>query len=180
MESPLSNADSLSTTLSGAVSSSPPDRALSASQNQVPQQPPQGGTAAPDPSLYAQRSECLMKHAQSDEKSDDPERPIADIISEQFPTFDADAHVVSQFSEEAARDAKFEEELGTMLLNVVMKTHAWAASRPRHEAAVAGRTLEAEIAQIMQTEAEQEQTRQRLGEFVHRMKNALAALMGTL
>ncbi len=42
-----------------------------------------------------------------------------------------------------------------MLLNVVMKTHAWAASRPRHEAAAAGRTLETEIAQIMQTEAEQ-------------------------
>lgn len=46
-------------------------------------------------------------------------------------------------------------ELGTMLLNVMMKTHAWAASRPRHEAAVAGRMLETEIAQIMQTEAEQ-------------------------
>lgn len=117
-----------------------------------------------------------MKRARSDEKSGDSERPIADIVSEQFPAFDADAQVVRQFSEEAARDAKFEEgaylrahkcdfwsifvfatdtELGTMLLNVMMKTHAWAASRPRHEAAVAGRMLEAEIAQIMQTEAEQ-------------------------
>lgn len=137
-----------------------------------------------------------------------------------------------------------------MLLNVILKTHAWAASRPKHEAAFESQKLEEEIAQIMDTEREQgmcsptpsapississssfgtrvigmqlllvcvcmriyacflsyrrqccyildpcalfynhhthllwrifylEQTRQRLGEFVHRMKTALAALMG--
>jgi hypothetical protein len=42
-----------------------------------------------------------------------------------------------------------------MLLNVILKTHAWAASRPKHEAAREGRKLEEEISQIMDTEREQ-------------------------
>lgn len=108
MESPLSNTDSLSTTLSGAVSSSPPDRPC-ATQSQVPPPPSQAAAIASDPPHYTQHSEGITKRARSDEKSSDSERPLADIISEQFPAFDADAQVVRQFSEEAARDAKFEE-----------------------------------------------------------------------
>ena len=175
MESPLSNTESSSTILSGAMSSSPPDR-THATQSQVPPPLSQVIAIASEPPHHTQQSGGVIKRARSDEQSGEAERPIADIISEQFPAFDADAHVVRQFSEEATRDAKFEEgayirahtcafwsiplltvepELGTMLLNVMMKTHAWAASRPRHEAAIAGRTLETEIAQIMQTEAEQ-------------------------
>ncbi|KAF9485043.1 hypothetical protein BDN70DRAFT_796593 [Pholiota conissans] len=126
-------------------------------------------------------------------------KPVMEIISEHFSPFDADALIVRPFEEEAARDAKFEEELSDMLLNIILKTHAWAASRPKHEAGLESRKLEEEISQIMDTEREQgmcsptpsssfssssfgsrviEQTRQRLGEFVQRMKTAVAALMG--
>ena len=108
MDSPLSNHDSLSTTLSGAVSSSPPDRTC-ATQSQGPLPPSQATATASDPQHYTQNLEIFMKRTQSDEKSREPDRPIADIISEQFPAFDADALVVRQFSEEATRDAKFEE-----------------------------------------------------------------------
>ncbi len=108
MDSPLSNHDSSSTTLSGAVSSSPPDR-TSATQSQGPPPPSQATAIASDPQHYTQNLEIFKKSAQLDEKSREPERPIADIISEQFPAFDADAQVVRQFSEEATRDAKFEE-----------------------------------------------------------------------
>lgn len=37
------------------------------------------------------------------------ERPLVDIISEQFPSFDAEALIVRPFEDEAARDAKFEK-----------------------------------------------------------------------
>lgn len=42
-------------------------------------------------------------------KSPKLDRPIAEIISENFPAFDADTLIVRPFEEEAARDAKFEE-----------------------------------------------------------------------
>jgi len=42
-----------------------------------------------------------------------------------------------------------------MLLNILLETHAWASARPKHEAALEGRLLEDQIAQIMDTEREQ-------------------------
>ncbi|KAF8960335.1 hypothetical protein BDZ97DRAFT_1834167, partial [Flammula alnicola] len=161
-------------------------------------------------------------------KSPRMERPLAEIISEQFPPFDAESLIVNPFQDEAGRDAKFEEELSARLLNAILMTHAWAASRPKHEAMIESRKLEDEISQIMETERQQGmctptpssssfyrvgivgmlasfctghtsspcssrplyaelgsysllsfQTREKLGEFVRRMKTALAALIGT-
>lgn len=42
-----------------------------------------------------------------------------------------------------------------MLLKAIIDTHAWAASRPKHESAVEGQKLEERIAHIMDTEREQ-------------------------
>ena len=37
------------------------------------------------------------------------ERPLVDIISDQFPSFDAESLIVRPFEDGAARDAKFEK-----------------------------------------------------------------------
>ncbi|KAF9568685.1 hypothetical protein CPC08DRAFT_678984 [Agrocybe pediades] len=132
--------------------------------------------------------------------ANDKERPITDIISERFSAFDAQSLIAQPFEDEASRSAKFEKELCDMLLNVLLETHAWARARPKHEATREGRLLEDQIGQIMETEREQgmcsssptpssssassyllgsafvEQTRQKLGDFVDKMKKALAAL----
>ncbi|KAF8884904.1 hypothetical protein CPB84DRAFT_1655101, partial [Gymnopilus junonius] len=126
------------------------------------------------------------------------ERPLADVISETFPPFDAQSRIAQPFSDSEARDATFHEGA---LLKAILETHAWAASRPKHESAVEGQKLEERIAHVMDTEREQgmcsprptsqssfsssfyrfrivEQTREKLGEFVRKMKTALAALTG--
>ncbi|KDR80103.1 hypothetical protein GALMADRAFT_61822 [Galerina marginata CBS 339.88] len=155
-------------------------------------------TQIPSPAPgFATTNQSQTTHAQN-AKSPGAERPLADIISDQFPPFDAQTLVCQPFENEAVRDAKFEEELGGMLLKAILETHAWAAARPKHEAALETQKLEDQISQIMATEREQgmcspapstsssffrlrivEQTRERLGEFVRRMKTALAALTGT-
>ncbi|KAF8183151.1 hypothetical protein BJ912DRAFT_928250 [Pholiota molesta] len=193
MESPPSNNDSSST--STALSSSPPAPLFTQGK------PGTDADSEANPMATSQADKTKRVNL-SRTKSPKLDRPIAEIISENFPAFDADTLIVRPFEEEAARDAKFEEELSDMLLNVILKTHAWAASRPKHEAAREGRKLEEEISQIMDTEREQgmcsptpsatpsslssssfgarviEQTRLKLGEFVQRMKAALAGLMG--
>ncbi|KIK68568.1 hypothetical protein GYMLUDRAFT_114669, partial [Collybiopsis luxurians FD-317 M1] len=120
------------------------------------------------------------------------DRPLADIISETFPSFDHQRLVVGPFTEETARDAKFEQ--GTMLLDVILETHAWASARPKFESQLAVQKLENKISDVIEVEKTQgmsesssssfwpallfEQTRQSLNEFVTRMRTALAALTG--
>ncbi|KIM46862.1 hypothetical protein M413DRAFT_63680 [Hebeloma cylindrosporum] len=132
------------------------------------------------------------KRQNSLKKKTTMERPLADIISEQFPSFDAESLIVRPFEDEAARDAKFEKDLSNMLLDVIIETHAWASARPKHEAAVESQKLEEQISHIIATEREQGMSSpapsssssffvsdsSRLGEFVRRMKTALAALTG--
>lgn len=109
------------------------------------------------------------------------ERPLAEVISQQFLQFDAQNLVVQPFGNEASRDAKFEqgllcvynahicaievlndsiddflhEELSEMLLKAILETHAWAAARPKHEATLESQKLEDQISHIMDTEREQ-------------------------
>ncbi|KAJ3516758.1 hypothetical protein NLJ89_g919 [Agrocybe chaxingu] len=130
------------------------------------------------------------------------EIPLADIIAQQFPPFDAQNLVVNPFEERAKKDATFEEELSAMLLDCMLEFHAWSSARPKHEASLASQSLEEQISQIMETEKQQgmssptpssssslrsfyrhrivERTRAKLGEFVERMKTALAALTSAL
>ncbi|PBK81141.1 hypothetical protein ARMGADRAFT_1020487 [Armillaria gallica] len=107
-----------------------------------------------------------------------PDRPLTEIIGQTFPSFDHHSIVVKPFEEESARDVAFSQELSAMLLDVVLETHAWASARPKHESQVAVQKFEKKISQVMEVEKEQEQTRERLNEFVCRMKTALAALTG--
>ncbi|KAK0220212.1 hypothetical protein IW262DRAFT_1482755 [Armillaria fumosa] len=121
------------------------------------------------------------------------DRPLTEIIGQTFPSFDHHSIVVKPFEEESARDTAFSQELSAMLLDVMLETHAWASARPKHESHVAVQKFEKKISQVMEVEKEQgtspfslsslpsvifEQTRERLNEFVGRMKTALAALTG--
>ncbi|TFK34461.1 hypothetical protein BDQ12DRAFT_636407, partial [Crucibulum laeve] len=105
-------------------------------------------------------------------------RPLADIISERFAPFDHQGSIVGPFENETARDLTFEQELGAMLLDVIIETQAWASTRPKHESQTAVQKFETKISEIMEIEKEQEKTRERLNDFVVRMKTALAALTG--
>ncbi|KAK0192747.1 hypothetical protein F5146DRAFT_517585 [Armillaria mellea] len=121
------------------------------------------------------------------------DRPLTEIIGQTFPLFDQHSIVVKPFGDESVRDAAFSQELSAMLLDVALETHAWASARPKHESQIAVQKFEKKISQVMEIEKEQgtspfslssipsvifEQTRERLNEFVSRMKTALAALTG--
>ncbi|KAF9078784.1 hypothetical protein BDP27DRAFT_1153118, partial [Rhodocollybia butyracea] len=124
-------------------------------------------------------------------------RPLNEVIGESFAPFDHQKVVVRPFTEETARDTSFEQELGQLLLDAIIETHAWAAARPKFESQLAVQKLEQKISDVIEVEKTQgtsfstpldslslwpallfEQTRQSLHEFVTRMKTALAALTG--
>ncbi|KAJ7783490.1 hypothetical protein DFH07DRAFT_787965 [Mycena maculata] len=124
-------------------------------------------------------------------------RPLVELIGSQFPAFDCESAVVFPFQDETARDDAFQKELNEMLLDAALETHAWASARPFHETEMATRKFERQIMAVQEQENEQgmlttrplpsffflvllffEKTRQRLNEFVTRMKSALAALTG--
>ncbi|KAJ8082852.1 hypothetical protein PM082_008709 [Marasmius tenuissimus] len=105
------------------------------------------------------------------------DKPLGELIGEPFPSFDHQATVVDPFTQEMGRDATFEQELGTMLLDLILETHAWSSARPRHESQMAVQKLEQKITDVLEVEKEQEKTRNNLNEFVNRMKTALAALI---
>ncbi|KZT25719.1 hypothetical protein NEOLEDRAFT_1092207 [Neolentinus lepideus HHB14362 ss-1] len=127
------------------------------------------------------------------------QRTVLEVVEERFPPFDHRSAVVDPFEEENRRDAQFREKLNEMLLNLMIEVHAWSTARPASETNQNIESLEKEINNIMTIENEQgmspspsltfigrptfrslalQQTRQRLGEFVNRIKIALAALTG--
>ncbi|RPD61248.1 hypothetical protein L227DRAFT_610295 [Lentinus tigrinus ALCF2SS1-6] len=124
-----------------------------------------------------------------------PKRPISDVLSETFPSFDHHAKIVSPFDEETKRDAEFVEKLNTMLLELIIEFHAWSAARPTFESERTADALEKEVKALVEAEKEQgrssaslststssasqslvEKTRQRLHDFITRIKLALVAL----
>ncbi|KAI0356100.1 hypothetical protein OH77DRAFT_1424427 [Trametes cingulata] len=105
-------------------------------------------------------------------------RPVSEVLSETFAPFDHAAKVVAPFDNETKRDAEFLEKLNTMLLELILDFHAWSAARPTLESDRTADTLEKEIKALREAEKEQEQTRQRLSDFITRIKLALAALTG--
>ncbi|KAJ7919167.1 hypothetical protein B0H13DRAFT_1990678 [Mycena leptocephala] len=110
-----------------------------------------------------------------------PSTPLlVDIIGAQFPAFDCESAVIFPFQDDTARDEAFQKDLNEMLFDAALQTHVWASARPFHEADIATRKYERQIMAIQGQENQQEKTRQKLNEFVTRMRSALAALTGTL
>ncbi|KAI1786730.1 hypothetical protein LXA43DRAFT_1032672 [Ganoderma leucocontextum] len=123
---------------------------------------------------------------------------VTAILSESLPSFDHGAQVVTPFENETKRDAEFLEKLNTMLLELIIDFHAWSAARPAHEGEKMADLLEKEVKTLRDAEKDQgtsapppspspspsasvsvvEQTRQRLHDFITRIKLALAALTG--
>ncbi|KAM5533985.1 hypothetical protein V8D89_012305 [Ganoderma adspersum] len=129
-------------------------------------------------------------------------KSVTAILSQSLPSFDHGAQVVTPFENETKRDAEFLEKLNTMLLELIIDFHAWSAARPAHEGEKMADLLEKEVKTLRDAEKEQgtsapspspspppppspsaslsvvEQTRQRLHDFITRIKLALAALTG--
>ncbi|KAK0192751.1 hypothetical protein F5146DRAFT_1222841 [Armillaria mellea] len=119
------------------------------------------------------------------------DRPLTDIIGQTFPSFDHQSIVVKPFGEESARDVAFSQaQCYWMWSSKRMPGHRHV---PNYESQAAAQKFEKKISQVMEVEKEQgtspfslssipsvifEQTRERLNEFVSRMKTALAALTG--
>lgn len=103
-------------------------------------------------------------------------RALSEVVEGAFPSFDHQAAIVGPFEEETNRDQTFEQEIGQLILDLVLETHAWAAARPKHESQFAVGKFEKKIADIMEIEKEQDRTRARLLEFMRQMKNAVDAL----
>ncbi|KAJ7169613.1 hypothetical protein C8R46DRAFT_1089365 [Mycena filopes] len=130
----------------------------------------------------------------STNKTSSRNRPLVELIGAQFPAFDCNSAVVLPVQDETARDEAFQKALNEMLLDAALETHAWASARPFHETEMATEKYEKQLLKVQQQEHEQgmltarpppsflsrfsEQTRQRLNEFVARMRSALAALTG--
>ncbi|TFK88474.1 hypothetical protein K466DRAFT_575339 [Polyporus arcularius HHB13444] len=105
-------------------------------------------------------------------------RPNSEVFAEKFPSFDHRAQVVSPFEQELKRDVEFIEKLNAMLLELVIDFHAWSAARPVFESDKTADVLEKEVKSLVDTEKEQEKTRQRLNKFITQIKLALVALTG--
>ena len=67
-----------------------------------------GAAAAQPPEPNATQRPTEVKR-QNSLKKKAMERPLVDVISEQFPSFDAESLIVRPFQDGAARDAKFEK-----------------------------------------------------------------------
>ncbi|KAK7064449.1 hypothetical protein R3P38DRAFT_2824618 [Favolaschia claudopus] len=121
---------------------------------------------------------------------------LVELVEAEFTPFDCEEGVIFPFQDETARDDAFQKELNEMLYDAALQTHAWASARPFHETDTATRKYEQQIMGIQNKENEQgmltnrppslfpfvslvfEKTRQRLNDFVTRMRSALAALTG--
>ncbi|KZT04478.1 uncharacterized protein LAESUDRAFT_814078 [Laetiporus sulphureus 93-53] len=132
-------------------------------------------------------SPVTPKEEQSGGANRPEKRAISEIISDTFPPFDHRSVIVEPFDSEVKRDAEFLEKLNDMLLEVMLEFHAWSTARPSFESDRAADALEKEVKTVMDMEKEQgmcrhpqssliEKTRQRLSDFVTRIKLALAAL----
>ncbi|KAI0090337.1 hypothetical protein BDY19DRAFT_939669 [Irpex rosettiformis] len=100
------------------------------------------------------------------------------LVMQSFPEFDHRGTIVKPFDVEGKRDSEFQDKLSKMVIELMLDFHAWSTSRPVHETETTADALEKEVNVIMEIEKEQEKTRQRLNEFVNRIKMALAALTG--
>ncbi|EKM58114.1 uncharacterized protein PHACADRAFT_89911, partial [Phanerochaete carnosa HHB-10118-sp] len=108
---------------------------------------------------------------------------VSEVLSQKFPPFDHQSVIIGPFEDESKRDVD-------MLIELMLEFHAWSTARPVYASETTAEALEKEIHDIIETENEQgrstvslpppqtivDKTRQRLIEFVERIKIALAAL----
>jgi len=67
------------------------------------------GATAPQPPVPSATQRPTETKRQNSKKTMERERPLDDIISEQFPSFDADSLIVRPFKDDAAQHANFEK-----------------------------------------------------------------------
>ncbi|KAI3605333.1 hypothetical protein WG66_013048 [Moniliophthora roreri] len=96
-----------------------------------------------------------QKKPNSQRSTSSPDRPLDELIGEPFTPFDHQGTVVDPFTQEMNRDASFEQELGTMLLELILETHAWSSARPKHESQMEVQKLEQRIMDVVEIEKEQ-------------------------
>ncbi|EPS97925.1 hypothetical protein FOMPIDRAFT_1127585 [Fomitopsis schrenkii] len=140
-------------------------------------------STSPSPSST---SENIIKASHSTKR-----RVITEVISASYTPFDHRSAVVEPFGNESKRDVEFLEKLNVMLLELMLEFHAWSTARPAQESDSTADALEKEVKIVMELEKEQgtssligrlvfptycQKTRQRLNDFVTRIKLALAAL----
>ncbi|KAL1695780.1 hypothetical protein GGG16DRAFT_44772 [Schizophyllum commune] len=109
----------------------------------------------PDTTKSEQDAPTFSSKTQSNGSTTTKSRAISEIVEDRFPPFDHQAAIVGPFEEETGRDQTYEGELGRLMLDLIMETHAWAAARPKHESANAVGNYEKKIADIMEVEKEQ-------------------------
>jgi len=98
------------------------------------------------------------------------------ILSEQAADkFDHNA-LLSEYDNDFNKDAAFEAEFTTRMMDILLETRAWALARPHLETERHGLLLLEEVKSIQAAEAEQDRMRQGLVQFVQNIKSALAAL----
>ncbi|KAK7462978.1 hypothetical protein VKT23_007559 [Stygiomarasmius scandens] len=158
---------------SGSAATRPKSPSTVQPRNSSPQPPPPNQLAASRPSSSGKRpqssgSSAGKKPDSSSKKPNQPpslppavlltqrtERSINEIAGEAFPPFDHQGLIVGPFTEETSRDASFEQELGILLLDAILETHAWAASRPKYESQMTVQKLEQKIGDVIEVEKEQ-------------------------
>ncbi|PFH48232.1 hypothetical protein AMATHDRAFT_150342 [Amanita thiersii Skay4041] len=144
--------------------------------------------------------------AQSRPSTSMNERSLIEVLSESFPQFDHRKEIVEPFTDETNHEQTFKEELCDMLLASLIEASAWSTARLKQDNAVAAERFEQRISQIMDVEKEQgmspltflslsvdiglllvwllssptEKTRERLNDFITRLKNAIIALTDSL
>ncbi|KLO13352.1 hypothetical protein SCHPADRAFT_828187 [Schizopora paradoxa] len=135
-------------------------------------------------------------HANSNSQTRRSAGPLEDTLANPFAPFLQEEVLVTPYRSELNKDAEFQEQLNSMLLSFVLKFHSWSTSRPAVETAAAGSKLSDDAQNIIAIEKEQGmsqfrpsffgmplprdsfESRQRLLEFISRMKDALAVLTG--
>ncbi|KAF5371691.1 hypothetical protein D9758_003395 [Tetrapyrgos nigripes] len=125
-------------------------------QLQVASRPPSSGKG-PQPSgnTAGKKPDNPSKKSNLPPAPVPPESSLVEVIGQTFPPFDHQRLIVGPFTEETSRDTRFEEELGAMLLDVLLETHAWAAARPKYGSQITVQKLEQKIGDVIEVEKDQ-------------------------
>ncbi|KAF5371688.1 hypothetical protein D9758_003391 [Tetrapyrgos nigripes] len=148
---------------SASLTSPPPDgpKPPPPNQLQVASRPsssgkgpqPSGNTAGKKPDNPSKKSN--LPPAPVPQLTQRTESSLMTVIGQSFPAFDHQGLIVGPFTEETSRDTTFEQELGAMLLDVLLETHAWAAARPKYESQITVQKLEQKIGDVIELEKDQ-------------------------
>ncbi|KZV65167.1 hypothetical protein PENSPDRAFT_756706 [Peniophora sp. CONT] len=102
-----------------------------------------------------------------------------DIIDAVFQPFDQ-TNLIDSFNADCAAGDAFREETKIHAIELIFAFHAWASARSEIETQLASESLEKEMDAIADVEAEQDQMRVRLAQFVDSIRDALILLAQSL